>query len=646
MKKNYLVYILLIANFTFAQKFLPSTLDSINNQLKGKDTKDRCLYFLEKADYYSNTNTNYYYLYGKEALKQAVKSEDNTLLSLASNTLGNVFQKKTQLDSSLFYHRQALLIRQNEKDTIGIADSYNNIGIAFDSQGDFDNALKQYFKALPFYEKKQMDEKTAMTSVNIGVVYETQKEYKKAYFYYKKANELYTKLKSEFGTTVTAGNLGAILINFKGYNKSLEYSKQAKAGYEKLGYKSCVAYTLSNIAVVYDSLHRFEEANKNYIASITLHEEFANNFEVANICNTFSNCLIKQKKYPESIIYAQKALRYAKVADTKFGEICALKNLAKAYGKLGTFEKAYYYSSLYTKGMDQLFKSEKTKAVFEIEAKYENEKKTKLLLQIQNKIQKRNTLILILALLIISIGLISFLIYRQQKIKRLQQAQKFELKSAIAAVESKNKLREQRISISRDLHDNIGAQLTFIISSINNIKHAFDINNSKLEDKLQSISSFTKSTIVELRDTIWAMSIEQVSLEDLKLRIFDFIEKARLAVESTQFNFHIASDLLTLYFSSIDGMNIYRIIQEAVHNSLKYAKATEINVNFSKENNFIIAKIIDNGTGFEPDSVVLGNGIHSIKKRIKELHGTFDINSQINVGTTLTIRLPYKKFEL
>jgi signal transduction histidine kinase len=55
-------------------------------------------------------------------------------------------------------------------------------------------------------------------------------------------------------------------------------------------------------------------------------------------------------------------------------------------------------------------------------------------------------------------------------LKNKQQHQEFELKSAMAQIESQNKLQEQRLSISRDLHDNIGAQLTFIISSLENTK--------------------------------------------------------------------------------------------------------------------------------------------------------------------------------
>lgn len=203
-------------------------------------------------------------------------------------------------------------------------------------------------------------------------------------------------------------------------------------------------------------------------------------------------------------------------------------------------------------------------------------------------------------------------------------------------------MQEQRIAISRDLHDNIGTQVTFIISYINNISHAFDLKNLKLEDKLQNISSFTKATIVELRDTIWAMNSKQVSLEDLKLRIYNFIEKAKLPVQETSFNLAIDPELSNVIFSSVDGMNIYRVVQEAVYNRIKYAQATTITVDFKKQNHSIIIEITDTGVGFEMNDVSFGNGIYNMKKRIKELQATFTLNSNLHKGTTIIIELPFK----
>ena len=143
-------------------------------------------------------------------------------------------------------------------------------------------------------------------------------------------------------------------------------------------------------------------------------------------------------------------------------------------------------------------------------------------------------------------------------------------------------MQEQRLNISRDLHDNIGAQLTFIISSVDNIKYAFEITNEKLDNKLSNISSFAKETIVELRDTIWAMNSNEISFEDLEIRINNYIEKAKEAKDQISFSFAIDSVLKTQKLTSVQGMNIYRTIQEAVNNAIKYANASIITINAKK----------------------------------------------------------------
>ena len=127
--------------------------------------------------------------------------------------------------------------------------------------------------------------------------------------------------------------------------------------------------------------------------------------------------------------------------------------------------------------------------------------------------------------------LIIYLVYKNQKLKNKQQKQEYELTTAISKIETQNKLQEQRLSISRDLHDNIGAQLTFIISSIETLKQAFNITDDKINHKLSSISNFTKETITELRDTIWAMNHAEIDFNEIRSRILSFVDKAQKSNE-------------------------------------------------------------------------------------------------------------------
>jgi len=260
------------------------------------------------------------------------------------------------------------------------------------------------------------------------------------------------------------------------------------------------------------------------------------------------------------------------------------------------------------------------------------------LLEKEAEVRQKQILLIGISLLAFFTALIGFLIYRQQKQKNAQQVQEYKLKKAISKIETQNKLQEQRLSISRDLHDNIGAQLTFIISSVDNIKYAFDITNEKLDNKLSNISNFAKETILELRDTIWAMNSNEITFEDLEIRINNYIEKAKEAKDQISFSFAIDPELKTQKLTSVQGMNIYRTIQEAVNNSIKYANASIITINAKQIENQIKISIQDNGTGFDQVTVEKGNGLLNMQKRIEEIGGEFGLDSS-SEGTSISILL-------
>jgi signal transduction histidine kinase len=223
--------------------------------------------------------------------------------------------------------------------------------------------------------------------------------------------------------------------------------------------------------------------------------------------------------------------------------------------------------------------------------------------------------------------------------KTIQLIKERELQDALLKIETQNKLQEQRLQISRDLHDNIGSQLTFIISSIDNLKFALGNQNPKVDEKLTKISSFTRETIIELRDTIWAMNKEEITVEDLETRISNFIENAKISLTGTQFNFVSNLNSINLKpFSSRDGMNIYRIIQESVNNAIKHGNASKIEVSIQEVNKRILVEIRDNGSGFNIQEVENGNGLNSIHKRATELYANIDMVSNEN-GTSIKINL-------
>jgi signal transduction histidine kinase len=85
--------------------------------------------------------------------------------------------------------------------------------------------------------------------------------------------------------------------------------------------------------------------------------------------------------------------------------------------------------------------------------------------------------------------------------------------------------------------------------------------------------------------------------------------------------------------------NLYLFFKEAVNNAAKHSDAKRISIHIFQKDHHIEMIIKDDGKGFDTNRTFRGNGMNSLKKRSDELGGYFNIQSQINEGTILTLKL-------
>ncbi|MFD2725384.1 tetratricopeptide repeat-containing sensor histidine kinase [Hyunsoonleella rubra] len=593
---------------------------------------------------FKNSKLDSAFYYAREAIRLSKENGSKLQLAYGYNSLANCFENKGLLDSALVYHHKSLKLKFEANDMQGQADSYNNLGIVYDLKGDYSESLENYFKALKIYESEDVPfDKIPLVLSNIGIAYKKQKEYQKALGYYKRALAIYQKHDYSFGEVITSGNIGSVLINLKAFDSAIVYSQSAKEMYTKLGYHRYVPYMVHNIAVAKDSLYLFAEAQRSYREALSLYQKDDNLYEYASAKLGLAKSFLKEEKYKQSIVQADDALTLSMGKGFLEFEVESYRILGNAYSGLGDYKKAYGLIENYRIGNEKLFEENKTKAVFELETKYQTEKKEKEILAQRTEIaekeldlNRKNTQLIGLVIVAILLSVLGYLVYSQQKLKNRQLQKESELKEALAKIETQNRLQEQRLRISRDLHDNIGAQLTFIISSIENLQYGLKTKNEKITNKLSGISAFTKDTIYELRDTIWAMNKSEISLEDLEARISNFVKKANLHSDITRFNFTVDEGISkSSVLSSVKGMNIYRMIQEATNNAIKYAGAENISVNVSKYEDGILVKIKDDGKGFDPKKVEHGNGLNNMKKRASDIGADFKLVSKPGSGTSV-----------
>jgi signal transduction histidine kinase len=616
-----LLFCMLSLNLGHAQGIGPRNCQKLNDSVIGiyQRNPDAALKLLKKAETLAKGN--------------------DELMALTQNNLAILKRMKGEFLESKNMSAKALPLAARPSTKASI---YNNLGACNRSLGKYKEAMACYLNALRIYEKSKDIRNQAIVNNNIGMVFSSLEQLEKAKIYHRKALRQFTGINNKKGLSESYNNLAIALATQDSLALAMSYFRKSLQIEKALKDQKGISESLNNIGSVHYYMSAVDSALFYFEQSADIDLKQNNLSGAADGYNNIALVYLENKKYDKAKGFIDKSYAQSKKANAVSTMLNALDTYRIYYENTGNLAEANKKIKEYYTLKDSLQKTSKIKDINELETKYQTAKKEQLILEQDAENKKKTAWLIFVSLLSIFIASVGFLIYKQQKLRNKQQEQEFQLKSAIAKIETQNKLQEQRLQISRDLHDNIGSQLTFIISSVDNIKYAFDIQNSKLDNKLSSISNFAKSTIIELRDTIWAMNNSEITFEDLRARIHNFVEKAKEAKHDIEFNFTIEENLKASKFTSIEGMNIYRTIQEAVNNSIKYAEARNISIDIRQQQGAVVIVIRDDGNGFDEQQIELGNGINNMKKRIADCNGSLAIEAAPNKGTQITIRLPGK----
>jgi signal transduction histidine kinase len=605
--------------------------------------------FIEKryknTSHIVNTYPDSLVIYANETEKLAV-GQPELYQAMAAYIRGASYQNVSSYELSKKYFEKTVSLLDSLKYESIKARAY--IGLANNNKntGDYPKAFSDLYKALKIYEKR--DHKNGISSAYICMaqIYLQKNDIESTVERLKKALKILGDNKYNETYLIASHTLANVYGMEGDYKSALTIDEEGIRISDSINSPRNKTSFFDNKANCYMYSNQLDSAAYYFNECLKIDTAIGDRKQVADTYINLGTLNLLKKDFVTAEDYANKSISILKQINQKPDLMRAYAVLSDIYKTQGNYAKALEVQFQKEKVNQQLISEKKEASLAELKIVYETQKKEKelaenkvLLLQNEAEVKQKNYFLIASTSLAFFIALVGFLIYRQQKTKNQQQEQEFKLKSAIVQIESQNELQEQRLAISRDLHDNIGAQLTFIISSVDNIKYAFDIQNPKLESKLVNISNFTKETISELRDTIWAMNYAEITIEELQSRIINFIEKAKDAKESIDFKFHVEEGLSQFKLSAVVGMNCYRAIQEAINNAIKYAEASEILIEVKEHDDNIQISIRDNGIGFDIQTIEKGNGLRNIQKRVEDIGGTLIINSMHSKGTTLKIAL-------
>ena len=197
----------------------------------------------------------------------------------------------------------------------------------------------------------------------------------------------------------------------------------------------------------------------------------------------------------------------------------------------------------------------------------------------------------------------------------------------------------EREEIARELHD--GVVQSLIALKINLGMLPIKPEDEKLTGHAKKTIKMVDDTIGEIREVIGNFRSVELKKEGLLNSVRVLCEKLE-GLCNIKFNCNITEKIP--HWGEAEELNIYRIIQECLMNVVKHSAATEVDLNMLRLNNrLFLISIIDNGIGFDINSVSSGFGLTTIKERSYALNAKMLINSEEGHGTTVIFEVPYEE---
>lgn len=642
MRVNFLIFIILLYCFgVSAQDKKNTAADSSKAYKKYLNVRDV---------FYSNPVKAKQY--AKESIHFAEIEKNPKQKAKSLNALGLLHRFLSEYDSAVVVFDKCIKIADSVGDFSTFGNAVNNQGMVYYFYGDYQKANEVIVNILERCRKEKDNQLLAVSYSNLGLINKEQKRYKEALERMKMSSAYYDSIGDIQGKSATLMNQGIIYYEHLGeHDKAIEMYEKAVEIKELINDVRGLVQAYCNLASTHLDLKQYQKSEHYAQKGLEIAEQINDNFGKAFLYNHFADLYTETGKLDIAETYGKKALEQAKSNQTKKEIIRILEQLSKIQYAKSDYKTAYDNFQEAAVLRDSILNQENFEKMVELETRYETkEKETRILEQraviaeSKLKIENKNSQIILAGFLLLASILLGYIFFYRQKQKAKRLEKENQLKDAYAKIETQNQLHQQRLKISRELHDNIGSQLTFITSSLENIKYYFKEKNTEVNEKIDNISRFTKQTIIELRDTIWAMNKGEIAFEDLQERLADFMNNAALSVDTITFDFSIDNNLKNSKhnFTSLEGINLYRVIQEAVNNAVKHSKANTIKVDIcpsdSSNEQFLIS-ITDDGKGFSVNENNSGNGLANMRKRIEEIGGKISFSSTEDTGSTITIEL-------
>lgn len=534
--------------------------------------------------------------------------------------IGNSYINQTNYRDAIPYFRKLTSYKPFDYNTcVEIAHGYGDLAFCHFAMGQHSKALRYNAEALKLFSKT--DNYTGIGGIydNMALIYLYTKNYPRAEVYFDKAMRSHKR----------AGESGNVMISL--HNKIILYQEMDNPNQFRLIDSTYHVFRQSKVKdesldVALSSFYvdmllhegRYSEAKAVISDMKVLVDKLNSVASDADYIISLANYEVKAGQGIKDIPLIEKALAALEDQDDYQNQVAFAQVLKEDALLKKDYQKAYLYSEKVKDAENNISNQKIITKTMELNKLYETRHKEEQIARQKETISNgRLTIVLLFSLLMGFLLVIMIVFYRQkQKKTRLenQRAQQY-------TKQLLDKTEEERRRIASDLHDSVSHELL-------NLKHSMGENSPTAGEKIDSIIKDIRSISRNLHPVMF----EKVGLSASINQLLDRAQSINQLM--------VTSDIV--YSSSLsvsDELQVYRIIQEALSNIIKYAEAVAAKIILSEDQQGLTIRIKDNGKGFNVAETLSRKdafGLHNIIERSKAIGGQAKIHSDKH-GTTITI---------
>ncbi len=635
----FLFFLSAIIQVQAKERFISSVQDSVTyyyNLSVNKDfSLEQQLAFIDKSinkgrfsdstDSYLRSISRKSSIYG--GLKDYDKAISNTLYleeeaqrfknlkyeAVASRKLGYYYKKKGSLIDVLENYQAALEKYKRINDSISIGKILTDIANIQNDLGIYNDSDVSATEALSYTENIKGADLT-WTYNALARSSKEREDYEEALKWYKKALKVES---SELSKATLQNNIALVYIEQEMFRKAIEILTPLLDSKKVIEDTTSYAKIKSSLGDVKAKLD-LPEAEQELLEAYYLRKDIVDKRELYSSCIRLTNFYFKRNK-GKAILYANEASLIAKSIKSLDAEIEALEYLFE----LSDSSKAKKYGSEYMTLTDSLNSKRNKQRMAYAGYKYNADKKEKENLRLANDIAKKDleisksqTRILILLFGILLLFLVSIVVYYIQKQKAKQKLKLSQLQERY----------QTETRLSKKVHDEVGNDIFYLMTQLENDPSLLEKNGLKLLDGLQNIYSKARDISREYTD----IDTGDAFPEEL-LSLLNSFGNKEIKI--------ITKQLEPTFWTSIEAdlkSEVFRIVQELLTNMKKHSEASVTAVTFKKEARKLMIQYSDNGIGVDNKDLTL----KSVENRIQVLQGVLTLDAQPDEGLQVSIIIP------